>query len=187
MQTSNQPPFVHGQKRVTIENWLEGDQISWFGFTPEEWLAALAKPQLSKHVPQSIKKLFEASRGAMAYGWFHRAILNLASDQIFRVCELAAIRRADRAGITTAYPRNSSEKKPRNRPFSDIVKDLEKGGIINGIDVERWNGFVKGRNTVSHPKTHTQALPEGALGVLTFSCACVNNLFNSKAVRDPLP
>lgn len=184
---SKQPPFVHGQKRVTLENWLEGDDTRWFGFTPEEWLAALAKPQLSKQVSPSIRKLFEAARGSMAYGWFHRAILRLASDQIFRICELAAIRRADRAGIATVYPRKSPEKKPRSRPFKDIVKDLETAGIISGIEVDRWNGFVEGRNEVSHPKTASTGMPHGALGVLTFSCSCINELFKPKPASRAAP
>jgi hypothetical protein len=93
-----------GFKQLTADNWLKPDPASTVFVTlqpdgqtrptsAEEWLEFMLEPQLGANVPEDVRRLFEAARSAMAYGYLFYPLYTLAAEQLFRVADAAIFHR----------------------------------------------------------------------------------------------
>src|SRR5205823_2457300 len=96
--------LLYGLKKITLQNWQTPDIPRTFNITGEQWVQRVLEPKLSANVPEEVEKLFEVARGSMIYGWFYYALMTLAAEQLFRVCELAAKKRCEKASIPLFIP-----------------------------------------------------------------------------------
>ena len=93
--------IIEGIKRLTETNWSEPDEAtSSFHtldgdgrarkMTGQDWAHHILQAQLQDCVPVEVRKLFEAGRGAVAYGYFFYPLFTLGMEQVFRVADAAA-------------------------------------------------------------------------------------------------
>ena len=154
-------------KRLTPETWLEPEWVMSFfvqmgpgdlqprPVSGEDWVKAIATPTLDESVPEEVKELFEAARGALAYGYFFYPLYALGLGQLFRVAEAAV---ADKCEATRAP--KSVER------FYQRIEWLVGKGIILEQEKGRWDAIRGMRNLESHPKRQTLLPPGTTVGML---------------------
>jgi hypothetical protein len=177
----------HGIKKLSPENWLEPDKATaiWvqmtMGTSPPStavgnYLDIISGPQLSKNVPDEVKKLFETARGATAYGWFFYPLFTLAAEQCYRVMEAAVSEKCLQMG---GPPRKAALKRKLDSLIAKGVIPKEKEAV--------WNALRELRNWVSHPER--QSIYDPGLSVSTLhNCAeNINSLFTTRHVQTTSP
>lgn len=125
-----------GFKRVTAQNWQDGDVPRVFELTaPDNWIEAHLQPQLSPNVPHEVAALFEVARGSMIYGWFFDPLITLGAEQCYRVLEAAVRKRCEQAGIPTK--RQTKSGKIIETKFVENIEAFIKTGVIAVADRPR--------------------------------------------------
>jgi hypothetical protein len=166
-------------KRLTIENWAEPDPVNAHfarlspvvgpvPMTGDAWARAFLAVELSPGVPDEIRDLFEAARGAMLYGWFFYPLFRLAEEQVYRVLEAAARTRYREFAGAKAQP-----------SFHEAVSWLTRRGAIAPADEVRWRAVRELRNDASHPKYQSVMPPGAVLATLQAAAHDINELFAS--------
>jgi len=169
-----------GFKQLTVDNWLEGDNIlTVFAtllpdgrietITAKEWARRILEPQLDETVPSEIQRLFEVARGTMLYGFLFYPIYTLAIEQVSRVAETAVSHKCQTMG---------SPKKVET--FNQRIDWLIQTGIISNEAAAKWHTIRGFRNDSSHPKDQTIFAPSNAIGILQFITEQINSLFRSQ-------
>jgi hypothetical protein len=154
-----------GFRRIDPEDWLQPDIPSYFpGWKHQQWVQLFVRPVLAENVPAEIRRLFEAARGAIIYGWFFYPLLTLGLEQTWRVTESAARARCEMLG-------------KREDRFFDQIKALVEAGIIPVEYEPRWQALRKLRNHSSHPKQQTIWDPGQAYSELERAADWINQLF----------
>jgi hypothetical protein len=162
-----------GFKRLTPETWLEPDPTNgaFGGFPPaEDILGHIFEPRLSEKVPNEIRQLFEAARGAMCHGYVFYPLWTLAAEQLFRVVEGATSFRCRELGA------------PRKvRTFEDKIKFLNAQPDASPVEIN-WHAVRFLRNEASHPKQQTLVPAAMALPVVQGTARALNQLFQGPCV-----
>lgn len=156
-----------GYKTLTSENWLKADQISGslIHMSLDEYIETILKPKLDERVPLELRAMFEAAKGALAYGYLFYPLYALAEDQLFRVAEAAVKIRCDQM------------RAPSLRDFKARLRWLTDEGALTELERGTWDAIRKLRNIVSHP-THQRLGPPGpAVGILERMAERINSLF----------
>jgi hypothetical protein len=160
-------------RRISVDNWLQPDMSGYFpGLTAGSWITTVLEPQLGKHVPLEIVRLFEVARGAMVYGWFFYPLTTLAAEQNHRVMEAAAKLRSTQIG----HP---------NQTFARSLRYLIETGIISEKHVVAWEATRGLRNSGSHPKRQQIWDPGSAHETLKSSAELINRLFKGAVDAKP--
>src|SRR6266542_1368598 len=155
-----------GFKPLTVENWLVPDPVMAVfakmdlrtgeasSVTADEWVEIFLKPTLLETVPINITRLFEASRGAMLYGYFFYPLYTLGLEQVYRVAEAAITAKCEEIGIDNPYAK-----------FVDNINALVKKNVLTSKEGEEWHVIRDMRNKASHPKEQ-MILPPGVASAL---------------------
>ena len=167
-------------KKLTAQNWLEPDPVmsvfvQWgpgnhqpHPMPGEDWLGAIVTPTLEESVPVEVRDLFEAARGALAYGYFFYPLYALGMGQLFRVAEAAVAHKCKAMGAPAGV-----------RRFSDRIGWLIGRGIIPEHEKDKWDGTRELRNLESHPERPLFATPAMAIGEARMIADDINSLFRS--------
>lgn len=169
-------PKPFGFKQLTPDNWLEVDgvlkpfvSISANGsvnpISGREWAQRILEPNLDAHVPFEIRRLFEAARGTMLYGYFFYPIYTLAADQLYRVAEAAL---SSKCAVMGASKRQSFEKK---------IDWLAGQSVLSEMESTRWHALRQMRNLSSHPEQQFIIMPMNAIESLHNIARQINALF----------
>ncbi len=163
-------------KLISNKNFTEPDVSRFFpNFTQQSWIDFHLRPRLNPTVPEEIILLYETVRGSMIYGWFFYPLLTLASEQCYRILEVAAHKKCEQLNIPTERILKSG--KHRTRDFSELIQELKTYGAINIGDSHKWDAGRSLRNTTSHPQQRMILVPGQTLSILTITVNLINNLF----------
>lgn len=164
-------------KTLTVGNWqlpdgtstqfsLPDDELVIQAMGGDDWARAFLAVELGDHVPDDVRDLFDAARGALVYGWFFYPLFRLGEEQLARVAETAARTRYTELGG------------PRSRPgFADVLESLSENQALPVGAEARWHNYRKMRNLVSHPSYQGIVPPGHALRALRTVADDINALF----------
>jgi hypothetical protein len=139
----------------------------------DEWARSVLSVDLIERTPIEVHRLFLVARGAMLYGFYFYPLFALASEQLFRVADTAALMKCDELGAPT-------EQSPRKRRgFSARINWLRGRAILSEDRALRWHALREMRNSASHPVDQTILFPSMALNLLYQIAEDVNYLFES--------
>jgi hypothetical protein len=167
-----------GFKQLDVDNWLQPDPIGHMFVsvdekgkshptTGEEWIREILFPKLDEKVPIEVKRLFEAARGAMAYGYFFYPLFTLSIEQLYRVVE---------ASVAQKW---KSKNMPKNKKtLNEKINWLMENNVISQDVGIQLHIIRKVRNSSSHPKDQTIISPGPAVNLLVMICTFINTLFN---------
>jgi hypothetical protein len=163
-----------GFKKLTVENWLEPDEISKLfvhlctgePVTANERAQSILEPSLLDSVPLPIQRLFEVARSALLYGYFFYPLYALGGEQLFRLAETAVNSKCNALGI----PAEKMSLRKR-------VDKLIQRGIIPEQEKVLWSSFWKVRNRTSHPSDQMLVPPGDMIQNLWFVAEKINGWF----------
>jgi hypothetical protein len=168
------PPIT---KQLSAQNWLQPDSAmsSYVKVSPSgvaeavanDWLAAFLDPQLLPSVPDEIRGLFEAARGALIYGAFYYPLYMLGTAELFRVADAAVARKCQ--DLNTPPP-----KRKFGPSFDENIKWLAGQGVLQEAD---WEPVRHSRNFASHQKDQSIITPAMAHIILTRIAERLNGLY----------
>ncbi|HBZ82756.1 MULTISPECIES: hypothetical protein [Brevibacillus] len=170
-----------GFKKLTIDNWLEGDKTSdyfvWFSEEKQEFykpskeqrVEVFLEPTLDDVVPEEVKRLFEVARGCLLYGHFFYPMYTLGLEQLYRVLELA---------VTLKCTSINAPESINN--FNKRIEYLIDNKIIPQSESISWHATRRLRNYSSHPSGQTILPPGEALRTLIMTTERINNLFGTE-------
>jgi hypothetical protein len=165
-------------KQLTITNLLEPDPVTLAfshscdlstgemrKMSREEFVTGLFEPRLVESVPQEVRDVFEAGRGAMCYGYYFYPLFMMGFEHSCRAAETAV---DCKARILNG---------PARAKFYDRIEFLMKEGSLSVEGRSQWHAIRRLRNESAHPKFR-QLLPPGQCleGLFTIADA-VNELF----------
>ncbi len=136
--------------------------------TGEDWSSNFLSPKLVDEVPEDVRILFEAARGALAYGYFFYPLYTLASDQLFRVGEAAISAKCSSVGDFSG-----------SGTFNDKMNFLAKTNVMSQADRSDWHVIRQLRNVGSHPERQHILAPGAVAGILGVVADKINSLFKS--------
>lgn len=167
-----------GFKKLTTENWLEPDGFNFYkvslsvktGQTRpidfDERRRYMLDINITEKSPLEIRRMFEAARGAIFYGYFFYPLYVLGAEQLFRVAEAAVTLRCEQMGAKTGRMR-----------FVDKIKYLVGASAISAQEEESWQAIRELRNAASHPDMQTLFDSADALLFLQLIAGKINSLF----------
>ncbi len=142
--------------------------------TPEEWTKEVtAAGELSDEVPDQVRGLFEAARGAIGYGVFFYPLLAIGSSHLRRACSAAAHLRCEQLGR-------------RAQRSGDVLAVLDEAGILDrdvahaswpGMTRTSWEATLYLAERSENPKFQEIIMPTDALLDLAFVRRQLNELF----------
>jgi hypothetical protein len=166
-----------GFKALTEANWSKPDPTTLlFGrltadgprsVTGEEWLKICLAPILNKSVPIQVRRIYEVSRGSLAYGYYFYPLYTLAYQQLYRVLDTATLYKC----------RAENAPKMETNSFSKRIDWLFKQCFLPPEDRIVWDACRRLRNYYSHPEDQTIMGPNIALGELHVTADRINQLF----------
>lgn len=129
-----------GFKEISNDNFMRPEQF--IGYAPPKiFLDLILDPKLNDNVPEKVQAMFEAARGAIAYGYFFYPLFALGAEQLSRFAEAAAMIRCQQEGAP-----------PGVNSFSRYIEWLKSKQIIVH-DFEQWIAIKDLRNITSHPES----------------------------------
>lgn len=169
-------PSHFGFKQITTDNWNAPDLPLLFpDISPEAWVKATLKPELSPSVPDDVRGLFEMARALFTYSWYFYPMATTGAEQLHWVLEAGAREKCLRLGLPLQIA--TPKAKPRPYTFAENIQRLVKADAISTKEAVRWDATRQLRNRSSHPTQH-QILPPGmTLGGLQSAADLLNRLF----------
>ena len=173
----------HGIKKLSLENCLEPDKAAmlWLQLTrgasstsvmTRDYINRILRPQLSKNVPEEVKRLFEVARGALIYGWFYYPLVALAAQHSYRVLEAAVSEKCLEMGGPS-----------RQKRFKTKIDWLITKGVIPKENEPAWRARRELRNMSSHLDRQQIYDPGMAISELERCTADINALFGEEAPK----
>jgi hypothetical protein len=178
-----------GIKTLTIENWRSVDAVSVLlvevdpttgrpqPISPERWAEWFLEPQLDPIVPDQVRTMFNAARGAMLYGCFYYPLYALGTEQLYRVADAATWNRCRQLG------KPLPAAGPERETFAERVAWL----VDQGANIDAWWwGYVPAnpdggvrmlRNLTSHATEQGLDMPSSALVQVRHIAERINELF----------
>lgn len=164
---------------LTVENWREPDPLmaSFFTAQPDaqsasrmsgdDWAVLILSPILSASAPDELRRVYEAARGALLYGWCFYPLYALGTAQLTRTVE------------TAVTLRSKGEGAPDRLDFNGRIKHLESIGSISSSLAQGLHLIRKLRNEMTHAKDQDILPPAVAVMMLKRITEAVNQLFLS--------
>jgi len=164
-------------KMLTAENLLVPDPVTlsfsneldlttneFRMMTREEFLSYIFQPSIGEHVSDDVRRLFEAARGALCYGFYFYPLFMLGFERACGAAEAAARSRAREFG---ANERTS---------FFGCVELLAKSGVLSAPQKAQWDAIRTIRNQAAHPKMQQIMMPGPCISMLPVIAAAINDL-----------
>lgn len=167
-----------GIKKLTTENWLEGDDIlkAFVRLDSTGRRSALTKEVLAERflsiglspgVPTEIQTLYRTARGVLLYGYFFYPLYVVGLGEISRTAEAAVARRfKDLNG-----PR-------KRRTFATRLEWLHEGGQLTDKEKFIWDTIRSERNETAHPSYQMVQPPSDLARDLRVAAHCISCLFD---------
>lgn len=167
-----------GIKKLTVENWLDGDEIlkafvrlDAYGnrspLTREVLAERFMSIELSPHVPAEIQTLYRTARGVLLYGYFFYPLYVVGLGEISRTAEAAVARKF----------KDSGGPKKR-RTFATRLKWLHEAEHLTDKEKFIWETIRRSRNETAHPSYQMVQPPSELVRNLRVTAHCINCLFD---------
>ena len=131
---------------------------------PADTMQALQEVRLEKSVPLNVRRAFQMALGAMAYAYWYYPLLTLAAQQILRVADFASDIFARERGMDLQYS------------LAARLKALAKDGAVDELQLRRWEGIRRLRNSATHPSFQQIWGPAQAIDVARAVADAINTL-----------
>ena len=171
-----------GIKELTADNWREPDEANaLFGemnrvtgeariLTGDDWARRFLAVELSDLVPDDVRTMWVAARGALLYGAFFYPLYALGDEQLHRVADAAVLHRYQQLN----GPRHPSGQWPNLKPRLDWL--IARGVISRELE-QRWEAIRNLRNFASHATFQHLEMPGQALQTLHILREEIDGLF----------
>lgn len=167
-----------GLKKLTVHNWLDGDEIlkafvrldahgNRSPLTSEVLAERFLSIDLSPHVPAEIQTLFRTARGVLLYGYFFYPLYVVGLGEISRTAEAAVARRFKDLG--------GSQKK---RTFATRLQWLHQTQHLSDKEKFIWDTIRRARNETAHPSYQMVQPPSELVRDLRVTAHCISCLFD---------
>ena len=173
---------MSGIKHLTVDNWRDPDEANAiFGeinrvtgqariLDGDDWAARFLAVELSERVPEDVRTMWAAARGALAYGAFFYPLYALGDEQLHRVADAAVLHRYEQLD----GPRLHSGRWPDLKPRLDWL--IARGVISRELE-QRWDAIRNLRNYASHATFQHLEPPGQALQTLNILRDEIDGLF----------
>jgi hypothetical protein len=171
-------PEPEGVKRLTLDNWLEGDDAikafrrlspegQQYPLTQQDLAEGFLSIDVSPGVPTEIKALFRRAQAVCVYGYFFYPFYALGLEELARVGEAAIVQRfEDEDGPKT------------HQTFARRVAWLHGQGVLDAAQRSWWDSIRQLRNMASHPEMQTLIAPGEVRGDLRRIAHAISCLFD---------
>lgn len=175
-----------GIKKLTTENWLEGDDIlkafvrldatgRRSALTKEVLAERFLSIDLSEEVPSKIQTLYRTARGVLLYGYFFYPLYVVGLGEISRTAE---------AAITRKFKELRGPKK--SGTFAARLEWLHEAGHLTDKEKFIWDTIRRDRNETAHPSYQMVQPPADLVRDLRVTAHCINCLFDRSIVFESL-
>ena len=178
---SNPDDPIYGFKLVDESNVLTPDEVFNALVTidedgprsvaPSDTLRNLREVQLDDAVPLDVRRAFQMALGAMAYAYWYYPLFTLAAQQILRVADFASDVFARERGFDLQYS------------LAARLKTLAKAQAIDELQLRRWEGIRRLRNSATHPSFQQIWGPAQAIDIARAVADAINTLPWSSAQK----
>lgn len=178
-----------GVKRLTIENWVEPDEISLklgdlpalSGQRPTSsgagWAEHFLSVRLAPSAPVEIREMWSVAQGVLCYGWFYYPLYAIGEHQLRRIADAAMLHRYKQAAGPPNKKPDSEDGQPTWPSFKRRIEWLIEAGVIPQAKADRWDVIRDLRNETTHASIRHIAPPNEALRVLDLLAAEIDALF----------
>lgn len=177
-ESADTPREGDGIKKLTPENWLEGDDIlrafvrlqadgSRSPLTKEVLAESFLSVDVSDLVPEEIQTLFRTARGVLPYGYFFYPLYVVGLGELSRTAEAAVARRY-----------RDLEGPRKLKTFAARLEWLDEHCHLSEREMFIWDGLRRERNEMAHPSYQMIQPPGNVAGHLRIVAHCISCLFD---------
>lgn len=167
-------------KNLDHENWLlaDGDGKA-LPADVRNWREAFLCVTLGAAVPEALRRMFEAARGGMLYGYFFQPLMAMGLEQCYRTLERAARMRCEQLGLAVTCADSQGRSHPLS--FSHNLRALGKQGLIAGEEQTRWQQVKELRDWLTSPEHQGVVTHEHAVIALARTAELLDRLFSNQS------